>query len=785
MAEQSHTGQMLNMIAEKALHQPVKLNTMTYCPTMDLIAVATAEERVYVYRLNGQRVLGAGNKQTSPTVRSLRWKPNGQLLAVAWSDNITRLISADSGKIVHEIRAPSTDSPKIEVTLLGWAINFTNRQTVEKRLQSSDDNNDLDDILTDALTAYSSTVTLDLPRDLALLDIEDALPKLSVLLSSGKDEEVFGSRMALDAMFHARRRNEDDAVDILLIGFSNSEIHLRIYDCFDVGSFDLGRASGLARGSRPVICASHPFSSTHAILATSNAERGQLLFVPLDLRFISSSGGYLSLLASKSTQLQNLLRYIRQAQKVMEAEWRTSQDLPAKFMRNINEALQEKNGCNWVHAAYHQVVTGHCYPSVREWLVEELSERGHKRWEKAVTTGYETVQRLTHEHLLPALERCSAVVSRLRGLSTYHDSNGILGLSTQDLNIVSDVIHYLMVTAHSILIQAGQELRQFAAFSAWLRHEIDVQSAELNSASEDPADKDAGIDYANVLEFIQGAMTSTKLSRLIASPTDEDEHMLPPLPDKATSLWANRKLNMDNKDSAKSSDANNLSLRALICHLEHQCTVVFGDIAVAQRRNVLFGKPLLLAREMDAPMDARMVCKDDVYMTYTAVKLQHHSNYLYIFRISLRIENGVSSLRIVEGASLQLGAGDIKHAMFADDESMMVLWSFQDTVRLLRFAYADSIETHSDFVYHAWDEDKRNKLHTAGVGDSVKPTSFSNEDLCSSYSCHTFSESFRPASLEINGRKGRRVLCVLGEDHLHYKVFDLDSVQVGEDHEMG
>ena len=42
---------------------------------------------------------------------------------------------------------------------------------------------------------------------------------------------------------------------------------------------------------------------------------------------------------------------------------------------------------------------------------------------------------------------------------------------------------------------------------------------------------------------------------------------------------------------------------------------------------------------------------------------------------------------------------------------------------------------------------------------------------------HTFpsSASWAPERLEINGRKGRRVICVLAKDKLHYRVFDVDS----------
>ena len=71
---------MLNMLAEKALQKAVKPEHLAYCPTMDLIALASIDEQVHVYRLNGQRVFGIANRDSTCKVNQLRWKPNGQYL---------------------------------------------------------------------------------------------------------------------------------------------------------------------------------------------------------------------------------------------------------------------------------------------------------------------------------------------------------------------------------------------------------------------------------------------------------------------------------------------------------------------------------------------------------------------------------------------------------------------------------------------------------------------------------------------------------------------------------
>jgi len=164
----------------------------------------------------------------------------------------------------------------------------------------------------------------------------------------------------------------------MVVGTVDGRVHLSIYDSFVVGSFSLPKPTPTVGEPdlKLIMHASHKSYSTHGlIMASSSGPKHTLSFVPMDLRFVSGSSQYLSLLASRSTTLQNLLRYLHQVQILMSTEWQATQDLPSRFLRNINETLQEKQGCDIVQAMYHSVVTGHTFPVVREWLVDELAER--------------------------------------------------------------------------------------------------------------------------------------------------------------------------------------------------------------------------------------------------------------------------------------------------------------------------------------------------------------------------------------------------------------------------
>ncbi len=67
----------LQILSEKTLHQAVHPGLITYCPSMDLVALVTTDQQVFIYRLNGQRVYGATQKAGKLGVESISWKPNG------------------------------------------------------------------------------------------------------------------------------------------------------------------------------------------------------------------------------------------------------------------------------------------------------------------------------------------------------------------------------------------------------------------------------------------------------------------------------------------------------------------------------------------------------------------------------------------------------------------------------------------------------------------------------------------------------------------------------------
>lgn len=109
--------------------------------------------------------------------------PRGQSLATAYDNGFLILTNAHTGKTVHQIDCSAYS--KSQICCLGWGINFTDGNKVGWELDKFKDEVTLDDMISQNPRVKSMDSVPDLPLDLALLDVEASLPKLSPLSPGG------------------------------------------------------------------------------------------------------------------------------------------------------------------------------------------------------------------------------------------------------------------------------------------------------------------------------------------------------------------------------------------------------------------------------------------------------------------------------------------------------------------------------------------------------------------------------------------------------------------------
>lgn len=83
-------------LADKGLTADVKI--ATWCPTMDLLALSTADGQLCLHRLNWQRLWAVSPE--SP-VTSLCWRPDGKVLACGYEDGYISLLDVENGETMQ------------------------------------------------------------------------------------------------------------------------------------------------------------------------------------------------------------------------------------------------------------------------------------------------------------------------------------------------------------------------------------------------------------------------------------------------------------------------------------------------------------------------------------------------------------------------------------------------------------------------------------------------------------------------------------------------------------
>jgi anaphase-promoting complex subunit 4 len=97
-------------------------------------------------------------------------------------------------------------------------------------------------------------------------------------------------------------------------------------------------------------------------------------FSTVDLLFIQQFGQYLFQLASTSTRVQALIRYLREAITSIEAEFKTMNDLAQRYVGILNEDA-EKISSTVTLELFEFLVTGTPSEILKEWLVDTVTER--------------------------------------------------------------------------------------------------------------------------------------------------------------------------------------------------------------------------------------------------------------------------------------------------------------------------------------------------------------------------------------------------------------------------
>ena len=548
---------MSQLLLRRDITDAVEPWLVKICPTMDIVAFAAKKDVVEVCRFDGQRVFEheRGDSDDS-AVASVAWRPDGvsntqtftccnahhaigKLISVVWSDGLMQLVESTQGKVVDSAYSrPKDDGAEpttLKTTAHGYSTNYIEDTKVSRQQDA-----DIDDLVDDWAASLDlnedshgqaprkSPVKDDVrdltdyfPRRLALIDVEADLPRLSLLPHTqdihgvnGSSPDLFSTQEAVDRVFDTDDTSSN-TIDVITAAWTDANLTITIPNFLS----EPPSPTPFPPNATLTAHTSHATSSGHALITTTPTH--QLSLTILYLNPLRECTYYFALITRLTSHLQTVSTYILQTLLASRAAHRTATELPSRFISIIRENLQEDNehtarrGKPDLDAAfYHTASLGDLHPVLREWLADVLQDRGHKRWEQAVTTGLEEVVRLTNICLLPALDRGSVIASRLRGLSRMDPPLPIWRVNEKELTRVLTDLDILRLVGNHLLRHAATELSGFRVFSTWLSYQIVIASADSpdSQSAIDAAEKASALDHATLLSYITGPLLKSHLN---------------------------------------------------------------------------------------------------------------------------------------------------------------------------------------------------------------------------------------------------------------------------------
>lgn len=221
-------------------------------------------------------------------------------------------------------------------------------------------------------------------------------------------------------------------------------------------------------------------------------------------------------------------------------------------------------------------------------------------------SGLENLRDVVHQNMIPALERCGIILSRLLGLARFHGPQGSIGFTSPQIARLMDVVACLSLVAHKILLVVMDELELFTAFSSWLRLEIDKHVS--STVSDELTEKEATMDNGRVLQYIQRYLAASPLALYLDKIGQEDWAKDLAVVDDGPSLLDMLDKQLQKHDAGAPHMTAFPKIDFLVDYLSTRAGVVFKDIAEAERRSVHFGRMTRL--DIASP-----ISRFDVHMT--------------------------------------------------------------------------------------------------------------------------------------------------------------------------
>ncbi|KAF9229304.1 hypothetical protein BS17DRAFT_689834 [Gyrodon lividus] len=789
-----------------------------------------------------------GTDDAPTTVTGLAWSPSGQTIAVVHDSARITLHSVQDGRVERSLSVPlplSAPQAAYKVPGVWWfpgyhpsssgiipdifqrnGVKTGSALSILKILPLLDHLKETDENVTATdLFAFQGTQTRIVPQQTTPKSINQwpsLVPSLEDA-SIGSSSSAGGARSKVkEPRGSAQALEDDDSILALIDGRG-------VLHCFLDGSYFIGSVTP-TDGLRSATLFKHPHEPL-LLLHPQNSDSDPLStgMQPLSVDIPLLATAQVRDFARLSSAARELTWYIMRVINEVRESWfgwesiTGARDIGIKWVQALERRLREQyeQNPNVILDLTSLLVTGSGSEGLMDFITssEQSSERTLQKWDSSVTESLTKMRDYSTARIIPAFQRLHIILDEIRGWSQMSQFV-LFGLDADDLDSCLTMVERGIFVSSWLAAEARRELGVFKQFLSFIRHETIV----ANPSAESHPNPDH--DILEVNGYLMSGLMVSQIDRWFTGPAPQfnpgDLSYSPQTPNSGITLDEALQLaHAALQDASQTAWQPNIAsidfshldrnLDALAQEMASWCQRIFAQASQAAARSATVSTDggaippqVLLASSASSKgvchfVRQRVVSNynevNGILFEYLAIHMNSESQPLfclsrmpygrYVAGVDEHIEVTLLECSVCENDDNAGAEVDILDAEFFDDETVILVYQakgsqgpiFVATVKYTTLRYQKlqsegyvSGPARKDMIANVVERWKEGHLPCSPIPMTKyrRLTGWRKGKV----------------SLAVNGRVGRRVVCILDGDGMTMEVLDIEGEELeGEEEE--
>ncbi|ORZ07941.1 anaphase-promoting complex, cyclosome, subunit 4-domain-containing protein [Lobosporangium transversale] len=343
-------------------------------------------------------------------------------------------------------------------------------------------------------------------------------------------------------------------------------------------------------------------------LSTESDEVGgkRLVQITVTSDLLHRQSREIRVLGLKRRPIINLLKYISDSLRVLEAEFKRISQLNEDCTDSLQRALTNNGEATTPTYEFLQLlVTGLPSPSMDYYLQQELRRDGLKRWNESVRAAHTNIHRVAFECMIPACERLLIHLSDILGCSRWGERYRPLRLEEAAVrDSIKAVGDFVGLIEHLFLV-LKVEIKRFSEFENWLERVLEAIEPTVRTGDhiDDGPRVFPPVDYQAVSEYLQSSLSNVGLNAFFRDGNEGSSKEAASLPTNHVIENMHSKLPQSSGSTAKKKSSLSLPLDRHLSLMTRCCLVIFEGPAEA------ISKSMKVAHTLELLAPAKQSCR--------------------------------------------------------------------------------------------------------------------------------------------------------------------------------